>query len=217
VKRTLNVGDRGDDVAYAQRLLRAPAVSVSRVGFYVGPIDGDYGDRSAAAAKRAKYELGFPARKLIGNFGTQLERYLRGLDPLPALYRRRRKKRLARQVLIEPNQGWGSLDRSLWEAYSEGPRRGFLDLGTYVNKPGDHGVGPPCFAFDLGRKDRFLFKGWNYLKARRLALWYVKNHGRLNIEYVILGRRIWSRTFGWHAFTRDSSHDFHIHVSGHRT
>ncbi len=43
--------------------------------------------------------------------------------------------------------------------------RGFTDLGTYVNKPGDHGIGPPCFAFDLGRKDRFLFKGWDYLKA----------------------------------------------------
>jgi hypothetical protein len=118
--------------------------------------------------------------------------------------------------LVEPVQGWGSLDKSLHLAYSIGRVRNFLDLGTYVNKPGDHGIGPPCFAFDLGAKDRFLFKGWNYLRARRLALLYVREHIGLNIEYVILGRRIWSREKGWHSYKRDASHDFHIHVSGHQ-
>lgn len=120
---------------------------------------------------------------------------------------------------IEPDQGWGSLDRSLWEAYSEGRRRDFIDLGTYVNKPGDHGGsptrrGPPAFAFDLGRADRFLMKGWGYLKARKLAQWYVQNANRLRIEYVILGMRIWNREKGWHAYGGDRSHMFHIHVSG---
>lgn len=125
-------------------------------------------------------------------------------------------KSLEPPPLVEPNQGWGSLDESLWQAYSDGRNRSFTDLGTYVNKPGDHGVGPPCFAFDLGRPDRFLFKGWDYIAARRLALYYVKHHERLNINYVILGRRLWSRSIPvWHPLTTgDTSHDYHIHCSG---
>lgn len=118
--------------------------------------------------------------------------------------------------LVEPVQGFDSLDNSLHLAYSMGRQRGFTDLGTYVDKPGDHGIGPPCFAFDLGRKDRFLFKGWGYLKARRLVKLYVHEHTGLHINYVILGRRIWSRNKPyWHPLTTgDTSHDFHIHVSG---
>src|SRR3990167_11255664 len=89
--------------------------------------------------------------------------------------------------LIEPRQGWDSLHKSLWLAYSMGRVRGFTDLGTYVNKPGDHGgspnptAHPPAFAFDLGREDRFFFKGWGYLKARRLAKLYVAEYEALNI------------------------------------
>jgi hypothetical protein len=128
---------------------------------------------------------------------------------LLARYRKKHGK------LVEPCQGFGSLDPSLHLAYSLGRVRGYTDLGTYVAKPGDHGIGPPCFAFDLGRKDRFRFLGWDYLTARRLARFYVRHHLALNIEYVILGRRIWSRERGWHAYTRDDSHQFHIHVSGH--
>lgn len=130
---------------------------------------------------------------------------------LLARYRRKHGK------LVEPRQGFESLDSSLWLAYSMGRRRGFTDLGTYANKPGDHGIGPPCFAFDLGRKDRFLFKGWDYIKARRLAKLYWKHHRALNIEYVILGMRVISRERPyWHALTTgDTSHMFHIHVSGH--
>ena len=118
--------------------------------------------------------------------------------------------------LIEPVQGFDSLHKSLHLAYSMGRVRGFTDLGTYVNKPGDHGIGPPCYAFDLGRKNRFFFKGWNYLTARRLAKLYVAEHEALSINYVILGRRIWSRERPyWHPLTTgDTSHDFHIHVSG---
>jgi hypothetical protein len=117
--------------------------------------------------------------------------------------------------LVEPRQGFDSLHQKLHLAYSMGRVRGFTDLGTYVDKPGDHGIGPPCYAFDLGREDRFLFKGWGYLKARRLALLYWKNHKALHIDYVILGRKIISLEHPyWHAFNRDDSHLFHIHVSG---
>jgi hypothetical protein len=126
---------------------------------------------------------------------------------------------------VQPRQGFSSLHASLWTAYSAGRRRGFTDLGTYANKPGDHGFWP-AWAFDLGDKNRFFFKGWGYIKARRLAKWYVKHHEELNIENVILGRSVWSRwsgkqkawnrTGGWHKLTTgDTSHDFHIHVSGH--
>ena len=128
---------------------------------------------------------------------------------------------------VEPRQGFDSLHESLHLAYSMGRKRGFTDLGTYVNKPGDHGWDDRrrmALAFDLGRKDRFLNRGWNYLKARRLCKLYVKHHKALNIEYVILGMRIWSRwgatvkawdkDNGWHPYGGDTSHMFHIHVSG---
>jgi hypothetical protein len=127
--------------------------------------------------------------------------------------------RVKHGALLEPRQGWGSLHKSLWLAYSMGRKRGFTDLGTYVDKPGDHGIGPPCYAFDLGRNNRFYYLGWNYLVARSLAKLYVAEHEALGIEYVILGRRVWSRSRPyWHPLTTgDTSHDFHIHVSGHHS
>lgn len=121
--------------------------------------------------------------------------------------------------LVRPKQGWYSLHKSGWLAYSMGIKRGFTDLGTFVDKPGDHGGHPrgtpPAWAFDLGRKNRFFFRGWNYLVARRLAKLYVEYHIPLNVDYVILGRKIWSRSKPfWHPLTTgDTSHDFHIHVS----
>ena len=146
-------------------------------------------------------------------------------DQLRKRYLKKHKK------LVQPRQGWGSLHASLWLAYSLGRVRGFTDLGTYVNKSGDHGWDDRrnmAAAFDLGRKDRFLNRGWNYAKARRLVKLYVKHHKALEIEYVILGMRIWSRSWlnskkkpkawsvelGWHEYQGDTSHMFHIHVSG---
>lgn len=135
------------------------------------------------------------------------------------LLRRHLKKH---KKLVEPRQGFDSLADDLHLAYSIGRVRGFTDLGTYVAKALDHGGtdthrGPPAWAFDLGRKDRFLFKGWGYLVARRLAKLYWKHHKALNIEYVILGHKIISRNRPyWHYYSDPSgSHSFHIHVSGH--
>jgi len=56
--------------------------------------------------------------------------------PYPELLARYRKRH---GKLVEPVQGFGSLHNSLHLAYSMGRQRGFTDLGTYVNKPGDHG------------------------------------------------------------------------------
>lgn len=101
-----------------------------------------------------------------------------------------------------------------------GRRRGFTDLGTYVDKALDHGGlpwarHPPAWAFDLGRNNRFFNRGWNYLVARRFFNLMVKEHKALNVEYVILGDRIWSRAKGLHYYGPDKSHFYHIHVSGH--
>lgn len=117
--------------------------------------------------------------------------------------------------LVEPQQGFKSLHEDLWLAYSMGRKRGFTDLGTHALKAGDHGFWP-AWAFDLGRKNRFYNLGWNYLVARKLALLYWEHHEALHINYVILGRRIISRKHPtWRPYERDSSHDWHIHVSGH--
>lgn len=121
---------------------------------------------------------------------------------------------LAKVELVRPRQGWRSLDKRLWKAYSIALNRGYIDLGTYANKPGDHGYWP-ARAFDIGRKDRFYNRGWNYLKARRLAKFYWANRVALHIDYVILGRRIISRKHPyWHRLgTGDMSHMWHLHIS----
>ncbi len=142
------------------------------------------------------------------------------MSVLPSYAELLRRYRRRHGPLVEPIQGFSSLHESLHLAYSMGRVRGFTDLGTYVNKPLDHGGKPsarrpPAWAFDLGRKDRFLFKGWGYLKARRLAKLYVANYKALNINYVILGKRIWSRSNGWQPYADSTgSHSFHLHISG---
>lgn len=118
--------------------------------------------------------------------------------------------------LVEPKQGFESLHRSLWQAFSEGRRRGLTDLGTYnpesqlpSGAPSDHAV-YPAYAFDLGIDPD---TGWANLKARAYAIWTA---GRPEVEYVILGNRIWtSRTKFWGSYY-NGGHMNHVHVSGHR-
>ena len=123
--------------------------------------------------------------------------------------------------LVEPRQGFHSLAPELHLAYSMARKRGYTDLGTYVNKPLDHGGHPndrgmPAWAFDLGRKDGFFWtRPWGVLMARRFVGFLIKNHKALNIEYVIFRDGIWSRKNGWRYYGPDRSHFWHIHVSGH--
>lgn len=117
--------------------------------------------------------------------------------------------------LVEPNQGFDSLHRNLWVPYSIGRSRpyNFTDLGTHnpaSRLPGgglsDHAINP-ARAFDLGITPA---TGWNNLLARQ----YVQSMAnRDEIEYVILGNAIWSRSRGWHAYT-SGGHENHVHVSG---
>jgi hypothetical protein len=125
-------------------------------------------------------------------------------------------------ALVRPRQGWESLASALWLAYSMGIKRGYYDVGTYVNKPGDHGGTdtsrhPPAWAFDLRRKGWRGWFGWGRRNAQKLADFYWDNHKALDIEYVIVGRSIISREKPyWHPLTTgDTSHEWHIHVSGH--
>lgn len=123
--------------------------------------------------------------------------------------------------LVEPRQGFDSLAEELWLAYSMGRKRGFTDLGTYVDKPLDHGGTPwarrpPAWAFDLGRKDgRFWKRAYGQLVTWRYVRMLVKYHKALSIEYVIYRDRIWSRSNGWKPYTSSTSHFWHVHVSGH--
>lgn len=123
--------------------------------------------------------------------------------------------------LVEPRQGFDSLCDELHLAYSMGRKRGFTDLGTYVNKPLDHGGlpwrrRPPAWAFDLGRKNgRFWYRAWGKMMAWRYVRLLKKYHKPLNVEYVIYRNRIWSRKNGWRYYGPDTSHFWHIHVSGH--
>lgn len=93
MKRTLQLTSpymRGDDVAYARRLLDNNILCPE---LHLEP--GETWNQSAAdAARRAKWELGYPESRIRGTFGTTLEKYLRGQAKLPFLYRRRRNKRL---------------------------------------------------------------------------------------------------------------------------
>jgi hypothetical protein len=124
-------------------------------------------------------------------------------------------------ALVRPVQGWHSLNSRLWLAYSSGIKRGYYDVGTYANKKGDHSWGDrngqpgQALAFDIRRKGWLGRFGWGFTNAKRLAQWYWDNRVALNIDYVIVGRKIISRENPvWHDYTRDTSHDWHIHVSG---
>lgn len=172
-----------------------------------------FGPAKVEFAKRCAAALGLPQ---YGVVGPNLEAALRTrdafdyqADKLLIEYADALKPKL-----VEPNQGWSSLSRTLWEVYSMGRNAGLSDLGTYNPKstlPGggksDHAVFP-AMAIDFGIDPD---TGWNNLKAR----YYVqKIAGRPEVEYVILGNRIWTRR-GWGAYY-SGGHMNHVHVSGNR-
>lgn len=142
------------------------------------------------------------------------------LPTYPELLERYRRKH---GKLVEPRQGWDSLAEPLWLAYSMSIKHSYFDVGTFVPKPGDHGGtdthrGPPAWAFDLRRKGWVGRFGFGWLAAQTWARYLWRNHQALAIEYVIVGRKYVSRNSGgkWVPLkSGDTSHDWHIHVSGH--
>lgn len=127
---------------------------------------------------------------------------------------RYRTFRLPKPPLVEPKQGFDSLDESLWEPYTIAIRSiGGYDLGTYnpaSRLPGgglsDHAV-YPAFAFDIGFRP---WTGWWNPLARR-GFWKLAKHPA--IEYVILGGKIHSKERGLHPYTA-GGHLNHVHASG---
>lgn len=113
-------------------------------------------------------------------------------------------------LLLKPRQGFSSLRKDGWAAYSLGRRLGLSDLGTHNPKstlPGggksDHAYWP-ARAFDLGLTATGT--------AARARWYYQRMKGRPEIEYVIFERKIWSVTNGERAYTA-GGHMTHVHVS----
>lgn len=173
-----------------------------------------WGPGKTTYAKRCSAKAGLPQ---YGVFGPRLETTLRaaGAFDLKANKLLDDYAERVKPKLVEPNQGFDSLDSSLWEAYTLGRNAGLTDLGTYnpastlpgSGRKSDHAV-YPAVAFDLGIDPD---TGWNNLKARAYVQRIV---GRKEIAYVILGDRIYSRR-GWGRYY-SGGHLNHTHVSGYR-
>jgi hypothetical protein len=85
----------GKDVRNMQGLL-----AKNKFGnFKPGPVDGNYGEVTAGASRRAKFWLGYPKKRytepgLKFQAGPRLAKFLSGKEGLPLAYRIRRKRRL---------------------------------------------------------------------------------------------------------------------------
>jgi hypothetical protein len=171
-----------------------------------------YNLRTENAVKTFQRIEGIPASGAVGQptldaLWPYMDMYAR------YMYRTYRPPKPKPPPLIEPNQGFRSLHSSLWEAFSLGRRMGLSDLGTYnpsstlpSGAKSDHAVWP-AYAFDLGVDPD---NGFQNPTGRAFFEAMV---GRPEVEYVILGNRIWSRSLGLHAYGA-GGHDNHVHVSG---
>ena len=144
MKRTLRLTSplmRGADVEYARRKLRSNVFKTK----FLGELEPRraWNETCAAATRRAKFELGYPAKQVNGAFGTVLERYLAGADPLPAAYVTRRKKRAA-----TPDIGAAALaEAEKWIGTKETPAGSNIAL-PFTDWYGWHGWGAPwCAVF----------------------------------------------------------------------
>src|SRR6476619_2573086 len=91
----------GPQVRRAQRaLLHNPYGT-----FDPGPLDGVYGERTAAAVRRAKYWMGFPEQKIDQVCGSDLLTLLAEESPLSSSLKSMRTRRLRR---AEDAQLWGA-------------------------------------------------------------------------------------------------------------
>lgn len=117
-------------------------------------------------------------------------------------------------LLTEPRQGFKSLTRELWPAYTLARRLGMPDLGTHnpsSTLPGggksDHAYSP-ARAFDVG-----LAKARGGETGREVTRWFFRRMiGRPEVEYVIFEQKIWSQSNGLRTYTA-GGHETHVHVS----
>jgi hypothetical protein len=83
---------RGDDVRLAQRTLQ-------NNGYWVGTIDGVFGEITGRAAEQAKYDLGYRLRSVLPTYGQALHNFLTGRKKPSLLMRRRANARKSKQNL----------------------------------------------------------------------------------------------------------------------
>lgn len=213
--RQFKIGDVGDDVeAVGRALVRAGA--------------GCSWKQWNALPQRVRRTWGWRKRRWLNTFKKR-----RGL-PVDGVYGRHAHADLARHFdararalmarweppvkLVEPRQGWGSLERSLWPLYSRAVGHyGMSDLGTFNSAsrlPGggisDHAKGPPALAFDVGIDPDV---GMRDPEGRKF---FHEAVGDRRVEYVILGDKIWSqgrKDEGVRPYTA-GGHMNHAHVSG---
>jgi lysozyme family protein len=135
----------GPDVEEAQRLLEQNPFG----SFDPGGVDGRYGELTAGAVERAKWELGFPQNRANRTFGPQLKAILSGKKPLPAAFKKRRAKRLrqagSESAIRKRIVGW-----ALWGCRNTG-RIGYSQDGSVrLGALGSRGALPlatDCSAF----------------------------------------------------------------------
>jgi len=90
----LSYGSKGPRVRRLQKLLTGNTFR----DFKPGPIDGEFGPRTASAVQRAKYVLGYRKQDLKPWSGDALEGYLSRKKPLTPPMKTRREIRRAREV-----------------------------------------------------------------------------------------------------------------------
>jgi lysozyme family protein len=134
----------GPDVEAAQTLLGTNPFG----NFQPGTVDGDFGQMSADAVKRAKFALGFPQAAINGTYGPVLDAYLKGDRPLPPGYQKTRQQRLAASTSEDSIRAqivtwalWGVTNNARI-SYTQGSTR-FSALGT----PGSLPLATDCSAF----------------------------------------------------------------------
>lgn len=135
----------GSEVKEAQRLLLENAFG----SFDPGKVDGEYGELTAGAVQRAKWELGFPATARSSTFGPQLKAFLSGAKPLPAAFKARRAKRMkevdSQQAIRKRIVNW-----ALWGCRNGGSiaysQNGNVRLSA-LGKPGTLPLAIDCSAF----------------------------------------------------------------------
>jgi peptidoglycan hydrolase-like protein with peptidoglycan-binding domain len=86
----------GPAVDRAQRIL-------TNRGYFVGTIDGVFGEITGRACVDAKYALGYAAKNVKPSYGTDLEAFLCGKKPTPAMRIRanQRKKKITLGCCVE--------------------------------------------------------------------------------------------------------------------
>jgi hypothetical protein len=102
---------RGEDVKKAQKALQS-------YGAWVGKVDGIFGPTTAAAAKQAKWMLGYPERQCTQTYGQALHDYLTRKKKPSALMRRRAEKR---KVSHKPMREKALAESVKWLGTKESP------------------------------------------------------------------------------------------------